>query len=90
MGDFRWEVKIGNEIVAEIIFCVEDLGPGALSGQEYIAIDVIKLFESDAEIKNEAGRKYYNRFKKDEIRYVCAEIKSRKSAIPVLKPVLPL
>ena len=74
MGDFRWEVIINNSVVAETTFHVEDLGPEALPGNGYIMLKSLKLFESDAAIKNEAERKNYSVFKRDETRYVCAEV----------------
>lgn len=75
MGDFRWDVIIDNSVVAETIFHVEDLGHDAVSKNGYIALESVKLFENDADIKIDATRKNYSTFKQDETRYVCAEVK---------------
>ncbi|GAB2808795.1 AAA family ATPase [Ferruginibacter profundus] len=74
-GDFSWNVIIDDKVVAETIFHVEDLGPDAFTGNGYIAIASMKLFESEPTINADTERKNYSIFKKDETRYVCAEIK---------------
>ncbi|MGG9964806.1 AAA family ATPase [Ferruginibacter sp. SUN106] len=74
-GDFTWNVVIDNVVVAETVFHVEDLGPDAFAGNGYIAVESMKLFESEPTIKAEAERKNYSIFKRDETRYVCAEVK---------------
>ncbi|WP_018630981.1 AAA family ATPase [Niabella aurantiaca] len=74
MGDFRWDVIIDNTVAAETVFHVEDLGPDALARNAYLAVESVKLFESEADIKEGAGRKNYKVFKRAETRYVCAEV----------------
>ncbi|MGC4104011.1 AAA family ATPase [Ferruginibacter sp.] len=77
IGDFKWNVIIDNAVVTETTFHVEDLGPDALTNQGYIAIESMKLFESEPTIKADPDRKNYSVFKRDETRYVCGEIKFR-------------
>jgi ATPase family associated with various cellular activities (AAA)/AAA lid domain len=74
-GDYRWEVIIDNVMVAETVFHVEDLGPDALINNKYIDIESVKLFESASTIQNDPARKNYCKFKQDEARYICTEIK---------------
>lgn len=80
IGDYKWSVLIDNSVVSETVFHVEDLGPDALAKNEYINIESIKLFESDANIQADPARKYYNKFKRDETRFVCAEIQLKSKS----------
>jgi hypothetical protein len=74
IGDFVWNIIIDDKVVADTIFHVEDLGPDAFASNGYIAIESMKLFESEPAIKADPERKNYSIFKRDETRYVCAEI----------------
>lgn len=79
-GDYRWEVIIDNAMVAETVFHVEDLGPDALANNRYIDIESVKLFESESTIQNDPARKNYCKFKQDEARYICTEVKFKSKS----------
>jgi len=80
MGDFKWEVIMENSVVAEVTFHVEDLGPDALANNKYLTLESIKLFHTEGAIQDDPNRKYYQVFKKDETKYVCAEIKFKSGS----------
>lgn len=72
-GDYRWEATIDNVKVSETIFHVEDMGPNALTNNEYIDIVSVKLY-AGGDNPNEKERKYFLKFKQDEARYISAEV----------------
>lgn len=80
-GDYKWSVQVEGIEIASAVFHIEDLGPDALAKDGYLDIQSVRLFESEANIKSDPGRKYYQKFKHDETRYVCAEVifKSKSS-----------
>jgi hypothetical protein len=79
-GDYQWEVVIDNIVVAETVFHVEDLGPDALKNNGYVDIESVKLYEGVSTIQNDPARKNYCKFKGDETRYICAEIKFKSKS----------
>lgn len=80
-GDFRWEVWVNNSaMVAETKFYVEDLGPEAAVQNNYFELDSVRLFESDAGINGQTPRRYYRKFRREDTRFVCAEVKIRNKS----------
>lgn len=81
VGDFRWEAWINNTaMAAETKFYVEDLGPEAAAQNGYFDLDSVKLFESDANINGDTPRTYYRKFRREDTRFVCAEVKIRNKS----------
>lgn len=73
-GDYCWEAYINGALVGSEKFYIEDCGRVTPGSNPYFDIESVKLFESDFDYPDEAGRKYLRKFKRDTTRYVWTEL----------------
>ncbi len=75
-GIYKWEAWIGDELIAEKNFYVQDYGVVSGLGQPYFKIKSIKFYEGpDANVLIE-NRRHYHTFHHQFTRYIWAELSS--------------
>jgi len=73
-GSYVWRAQIGEEIIAERNFFIQDIGEISEQKNEYFDIESIKFYEGNYESISFKDRKYFAQFPEDSTRYVWAEL----------------
>ncbi|MFY0643465.1 MAG: AAA family ATPase [Bacteroidia bacterium] len=74
-GTYKWEAYIGDELVAERNFYVQDIGAITADNNPYFEIQSVKFYEGPFDNVKEEERKYFEQFAEHDTRYIWAEIK---------------
>ncbi|MBN2727975.1 MAG: AAA family ATPase [Bacteroidales bacterium] len=73
-GDYIWEAYIGDTLVGECIFHVEDAGSVTETENPYFTLDSVKAFEGGWEFVKKEDRVYMSSFSKETTKYVWLEV----------------
>ena len=74
-GTYKWEAYVGDELVAERNFYVQDIGVISADNNPYFEIKSVKFYEGPFDNVKEEDRKYFEQFGEKDTRYIWAEIK---------------
>lgn len=72
-GDYVWEAYINDVMVGSQYFYVENAGLITENLNPYLEVESIKIFEGGADLPPVNTRKYYNKLKASDIRYLWVE-----------------
>ncbi len=73
-GTYKWEAYVGDELIAERNFYIQDIGAPSADDNPYFQLKGVRFYEGPFDNVKEENRKYFEQFAEQDTRYIWAEI----------------